>query len=260
MISYIKNLLQMEHPFRYLLSRFLVRTKLCKFFIINTGSYKLHYYPTAISSELWQNPSGRQYEMLPYIKKGDIIVDVGANIGTTVIPSAMAVEDSGRIIAFEAHPVICKYLSDNIKLNKLNNVTVHNFAIGEKKGTVTISDEDADDQNNININKIGHKVKSALLDDFTAELEKIDLLKIDVEGYELFVLQGAVETLKKTECINIEISEEHFSRFGYSCSDVITEIMKAGFKCFKYSNGSFSERVKYDYVPKREYENIVAKK
>jgi FkbM family methyltransferase len=223
----LSKLNKLEHPTRYLFSRFLVRTGLCRLLTIKTNGYKLHYFPTAISSELWQNPSARIYEMLPYIKAGDIIVDVGANVGTTVIPSAMAVGDSGTVLAFEAHPKTFQYLESNVKLNNLTNVKLFHNALGEKKGKVTFSDNDADDQNSVIFNSnSGISVDVTVLDDFTEDFEKIDLLKIDVEGYELFVLQGAEETLQKTKCINIEISEAHFAKFGYSCKTVIEFLEK----------------------------------
>ena len=68
------------------------------------------------------------------------------------------------------------------------------------------------------------------------------------------------QTLTKTECINLEISAKHFSKFGYTCSDVLKLLFKSGFDCFKSNNNHFSEEIGVNYIPEREYENIVAKK
>ncbi|MEA2013004.1 MAG: FkbM family methyltransferase [Verrucomicrobiota bacterium] len=259
-IEYIISLGRVESPFRYLLSRLLLKTGLYRVLTIKTNGYKLHYYNTAISSELWINPQKRKYEMLSFIKAGDTIIDVGANIGTTVIPSALATGKTGVVLAFEAHPETFEFLRGNIKLNNLKNVTAFNFALGEKEGDATISDIDDDDQNHVMRDKNGKLVKLAPLDNFTKKLEIINLLKIDVEGYELFVLQGAEETLKKTKIVNIEISEKHFAKFGYSCSDVINLLASYNFECFREENGNCSTKINSEYIQSMMYENIIAKK
>lgn len=236
----------------------LVRTGFCKLIIIKTNGYKLHYYPTAISSDLWQYPDSRKYEMCPYIKAGQLIVDVGANIGTTAIPSSKAVGPNGKVFAFEAHPKTFHYLSKNIKLNQLENFSLFNCALGEKNGFVNITNLDADDQNKISKNQEEVSIEMATLDSFMRDIDKIDLLKIDVEGYELFVLQGAKETLRKVQSIYIEISETHFKKYGYSCREILKFLSKYNFQFFKFNAENALEQITIDYQQSVKYENILA--
>ncbi|MGC4085038.1 MAG: FkbM family methyltransferase [Vicinamibacterales bacterium] len=64
----------------------------------------------------------------------------------------------------------------------------------------------------------------------------IALLKIDVEGYEKFVLDGATGLLSRVHCIFIETWEDHFAKYGYSCVDVHARLRAAGFHLFLFQD------------------------
>jgi len=257
---YIFNILRKQkHPFRFLLSRFLWYSRLCKFFIIE-GPYgiKLHFYPTSLSASLWINPNTRNSDVHlvhNYLQKSDVFIDVGANIGELALIGAKKVGKSGQVIAIEPHPKIFKFLVNNIRLNKLENVKTYNLALGDKEGFFYFSDLKNDDENFITV-KGPIKIKVKKLDNLFNG-DKINLLKIDTEGYELFVLKGAINLLSKTELIYFEAYEKNFKRYHYSTMEVLKLLESYGFRIFRFEEENKLVRVSSTYFSKK-CENLVA--
>ena len=123
--------------------------------------------------------------------KGDLFVDVGAHVGTW---SLRATRSFRQVIAFEPNPTANKILRTNVKLNKLPNIIVIAAAISNTEREMPIA---GGRQNG----KKGDIVPMRTLDSFKL---KPSLLKIDTEGNELPVLEGAQETLKQKPRLVIE--------------------------------------------------------
>jgi len=234
--KYITILCAQKRPWRFLISRVLMRTKLCTFFTINRGRFLLNFYPSALSAQYWiDGPIADDDEnfVFSYVKYGDCVVDVGANIGVISLSSSIAAGTAGNITAIEAHPRVYKYLCGNIKLNNCRNIVAINAAVGNSVGSLKISDSRADNENFVNSHS-GVEINIKTLDSLFAPTDKrIALLKIDVEGYEKYVLQGAENTLSITDCIYIEFSEKNCGKYGYSCSEVAHLIKAKGFLLFR---------------------------
>ncbi|MEN9880965.1 MAG: hypothetical protein RLZZ308_148 [Candidatus Parcubacteria bacterium] len=143
-------------------------------------------------------------EVLLEIKKqlqpGDTFVDIGANIGEHTL-FAYNINKQGHVIAFEPIPFIYNQLQESITLNKASTVTVHNIALGnsnEQKtitvnknnagGSSVVTTGDKDDQLTITIKKG---------DEYLLDEDRINLIKIDTEGYEYEVLLGIEKTITK---------------------------------------------------------------
>lgn len=133
-----------------------------------------------------------------------VVVDIGANIGAITLYAA-TIAKKGTVLAFEPLPGILDNLRENIKLNKLSNIEVHPVALGPKPGSTTMR-PDLTERGSSTLLKDQHPdhtfgkpvtVQVHKLDDYTADLAHIDLIKVDVEGYELGVLLGAAKTIKK---------------------------------------------------------------
>ncbi|MEE9437593.1 MAG: FkbM family methyltransferase [Saprospiraceae bacterium] len=187
--------------------------------------------------------------------KGDNFIDIGANIGSLTVLGAGIVGEKGKVISIEPHPRIFKFLEGNIKFNKLKNIKSYNVAVGESKGVLSFEDQSSDDQNKISVkSSSGLKVDVDLLDNLTTTIEKFKLLKIDVEGFELFVLKGAKNTLRKTEIVYFESWEKHFNNFDYSTGDVIKLLNDYGFKVFKDK-----KEIDTNYISEK-CENLVARR
>jgi FkbM family methyltransferase len=168
------------------------------------------------------------------------LIDAGSNIGYMSILGAKIVGQNGHIIAFEPNPEILPLLKKNIEINKNDKksglIELHSSALGEKPGKAAlyVSDDYVSNEGIARINarnttdRTLGEVEVTNLDIEMAE-RKIDVLKIDVEGFELELLKGAKSLLGKKN-INHIIFEDHDVRnspvpkflmnFGYNIHQV----------------------------------------
>jgi FkbM family methyltransferase len=246
-----------SRPFKFIVSRILWHSQLCRFFKIKCKNYVLRFYPSALSASMWLDPNERRDDdifLAAYLKEGDVVLDIGANIGTVALESAALTGCNGRIFAFEPHPRIFKYLNSNIKINNFKNIETFNTALGDHEGTIMLTDNYSDDQNKVqldsssrNIHKISIRPLDNILIDRLMNIDRIALMKIDVEGYELFVIRGARKILSRCECVYIESYEEHFNKYGYTTSDMLNILENNGFYLYKRNDGRFM-RINLPYV------------
>jgi len=141
------------------------------------------------------------------LSTGGIALDVGANIGIHSLSMARAVGATGRVYSFEPHRDILKKLIENLSLNNMFWVEPVNIGLAKESGTAILHSFDGSDSNQGTssiLNQFGFQgqkfeIKILSLDDFSREknLARLDFLKIDVEGSEMDVLLGGIETLKR---------------------------------------------------------------
>ena len=225
--------------FWFYLSRFLRHTRLCLFLNIKCGNIILKFFPSSLSTTLWVFPEYSKIDVKNIrenLKNNDTFVDVGANIGQLSLEAWKKVGLNGNVIAIEGNKKIFNYLSKNVILNDAK-IELFNVIIGEQSGYAGIEDKKADDMNQVLENG---DIKMCTLDEICCDLKKIDLLKIDVEGYELEVLKGGVSTLTKTNKIILEILEDLTNSFDYSPEDIKKFLKTKNFKLYKnLGNGNF---------------------
>ena len=120
---------------------------------------------------------------------------------------------------------------ENIKINNFEIDAYFNL-IGNEEKKVSIQNRKADDMNQVleKIYENDNVINMVTLDSICTNLETIDLLKIDVEGYEYNVLQGATKTLEKTKILMIEIINDLAKDFGNSFIETKDLIISSGFK------------------------------
>ncbi len=237
--------------------------RVSQFFSIDRGDFKIRFYPTNISLRLWVNQLRgiKIYEtdenfLRSYLKPGDAVVDVGANIGFHTLVSSVTTGKQGLVYSIEAHPKTYKALCGNIEFNGFGNVKTYNLAIGDKQGHIRFSDKRQDDRNSVVSNGKGVQVEMTRLDDMDIGESSVALLKVDVEGYEKFVFKGAEKLLGKTRCICYESAEEHFHEFGYSCTELNNILRNSGFNLFRFADEGLL-RIGESYISEKP-ENIVA--
>jgi FkbM family methyltransferase len=147
----------------------------------------------AFAERLWF----RDYRPRP----GDVILDIGAEVGTDTLPFADAVGPTGKVVAVEAHPVTFRLLQRTVELSGLNDrVICLNAAIASKGGTLVIEDDASTLRSTVRSEGTGHTIRALSLDDLCEELglDAIGLLKMNIEGAERDALQGATKTLART--------------------------------------------------------------
>lgn len=250
--EYIKTAKNEDQLLKFFLSKILIRTKLSTFFKIKRQGYYLRFYPSAYSRVLWIN---NDYEnpvldfVHDYLREGDTVVDVGANIGLVTLESSLIVGQKGKIYSIEPHPKTYDFLKGNIGLNHLTNIETFNVALGNSSGNTLFSNERSDDQNSIINEGNGISVPIRRLEELINS-SNIALLKIDVEGYEKYVLLGAVKLLKVTECIYFEAMERAMKKYDYSFEDIYDILESDGFKLFRIYNKNEISKIERTYKPK----------
>ena len=146
--------------------------------------------------------------LLALARYAGIVVEVGANMGIHTVPLARFLQPQGRkLVAFEPQPVVFQQLCANLALNGLMNVTAWPFACGQKQGVVTFPRPDYLKTGNFGGIAVSSATPAACaarveapcvrLDDMLEE-ERVGLIKIDVEGFELRVLKGGRALLDRS--------------------------------------------------------------
>lgn len=232
---YINIINTQKNKSGFIASRLLMKSGLSKHIVFSRSSYKLRFHPSALTASLWVNPKERLGEetfLRSLVARGDVVVDVGANVGTVALTFANASGESGSVYAFEPHPKVFGYLQDNVLLNHAaDQVRCFCMALGEKPETLYFS-EKSDDTNNAISRDGGIEVKVCRLDDVIDE-PRIKLLKIDVEGHEYQVLQGAVNACKSSEIIYLECIAEMLEKNGGSEEKICLFLKDLGFDIFQ---------------------------
>ena len=138
-------------------------------------------------------------------KPGDVILDVGAGRGEDVLAFSREIGGNGRVLAIEAHPVSYWLLEQSCRLNKFSNTTVVHAAIMDSPGMVEIDDQDSWETNTVRSSTTGTGlcVQAKTLDQLCKEREinRIDFLKMNIEGAESFALRGMKETIGNVRLI-----------------------------------------------------------
>lgn len=164
---------------------------------------------------------------------GDVVIDVGAFMGSYSLLASKLTGENGRVYAFEPNPDYFKKLKRNILLNNFHNIQAFDLALSNKKGVVkfypassgsSLVKNVAERLINKKIKPI--KVKTITLNDFISKekIGHIDFIKIDVEGWDLQVLKGASNILRRKDApdIMVEVIDEQLKIAGSSSYDLIT--------------------------------------
>jgi FkbM family methyltransferase len=187
--------------------------------------------PRAQMLGIYETPASKILEK--ELKDARLFIDVGAHVGYyTLLASKIAKE----IISIEPNPFNYKLLKFNLRINKIKNAYALNIAasnyngesgifIPKLKGKIATDESRLDN----NISKI--KIKVVKLDDLLLKIGKNpDVIKIDVEGSEMQVLEGLQETLRKgVKCLMIEVHSEE------NKAEAISFIKSLGYKITQVS-------------------------
>jgi FkbM family methyltransferase len=237
-----------------------------RIFTTKTGvKYILPNLIENVSLELFVNGIYER-ETIDYIIKNvpenGVFIDVGANIGAISIDVALKRPDI-KIYGFEASKKVFNYLKQNKEFNNCTNLEIYNFAVHEREGETLdfYSPEELNGKGSFSAvyTKESERVITKNLDIFLQE-NKItpNIIKIDVEGYELTVLKSLNQFLKinDNDCrILFEFVDWAEISAGFECGEAQTLLLNLGYKMY-----SFPELVKMEKVQLTGGNNILATK
>jgi len=173
------------------------------------------------------------------VKDGDVVFDIGANIGWYSLNLAIS-RRSTQLFAFEPIPKTYACLQKNIGINQIRNVTAFNYGLADKPGEFPMYYY-PEGSGNSSLSNLTERddiqtvmCKLRTLDDVVAELDtRVNFIKCDVEGAELLVLRGGLETIKRDKpIIFAEILRKWSAKFGYKPNDIIDLLSAEGYEAF----------------------------
>ncbi len=188
--------------------------------------------------------------ILKLIKPGDVVFDIGANIGWYTI-NILLKRKGTSVYSFEPIESSYQYLKRNLSLNSLNSENTYNigFFDEDKKVKFYFDTKFAMASSMANLREDKDTVVVACevrkLDGFVANtltLERLDFIKCDVEGAELFVFRGGIETIKRYKpIIFAEMLRKWAAKFNYHPNQMISFLKELGYRCFVINNRQLKE-------------------
>ena len=163
-------------------------------------SGKCWVYDCLKKGNVWEKSMLNKF--VEIINEGDTVIDCGANIGLHSLELSLLVGDNGNVFSFEAIPAIYDCLNKTIELNEIENITTINNGLFSKDNEDLVFKSDLSGRSGLyrksSVFTKSFTVKSITLDTYFKDYDKkIHFIKIDVEGCEFEVLEGAKELIKK---------------------------------------------------------------
>ncbi|MDP7457741.1 MAG: FkbM family methyltransferase, partial [Candidatus Woesearchaeota archaeon] len=203
-------------------------------------AHSKHYFFPRYAAGVIHEPTVTR-EMVKNLKNSKVFVDVGTHLGYFTCLAGKILEN-GRVDAFEVEKNAFALLKKNLDLNELKNVNVYNVAVTDKKGTIKIPLQSkpspffsivGNDKDSEFI-----EVDAIALDDFYSKKDyQPDVVKIDVEGAEMQVLQGMKSLLETRDLVLfIELHGNVLPEFGGSSKEVINYLIDKGYLIYEIEN------------------------
>jgi FkbM family methyltransferase len=173
-------------------------------------------------------------------KAGDTVIDIGTNLGETVLHFSRLVGERGSVVGFEADPRTYKKCEANLQLNQSKNIRLENFALAHQreKFRLYVDNEFNSGGNRILLGSPAQKkdfveIEALPFDDYVEEkkLNRVDVIKIDVEGFEMRVLAGAERTIERFHPkLFIELDDQNLRANQNSARELVEWVGKFGYQ------------------------------
>lgn len=171
------------------------------------------------------------------LEDGIKVMDIGANIGYYTLIVASIVGDSGKVYAVEPEPKNFEILKKNIELNSYKNVELYNMAIGDENGDGLLVESGYSNLHRVaktsDYQKMStERIRIVTVDEFLGN-RLIDFIKMDVEGFEYYIIKGMTKTLNKNMPLKlfIEVHPENIRNYyGESVETMLEILSSANFK------------------------------
>lgn len=205
-----------------------------------------------------------------FLNEGDSFVDIGANVGLFSLYAAKKVGPKGTVISFEPSQITYNRLLENIQLNNLTNVKAFKLGLSDKEAILelNISENGFEAWNTFVQSKDSkfsrkEQVQVTSFDDFlkanAVDIDKITLIKLDVEGFEINVLKGATKLLSRENApvFMVEYTDGNAIAAGHCCHEIYKFMNEYGYTWYAYS----ADKKKLIYDPLQvsyPYRNLIA--
>jgi FkbM family methyltransferase len=174
------------------------------------------------------------------LRVGDVVFDVGANVGVYTGLAAAAVGSTGHVYAFEPGPDNVSDLHKGFETT--TNVTVIAAAVSDRPGTTTLFMDRSDPRRHslagANVGKAGRTiaVPQVCLDDYCATLTRLDVIKVDAQGAELAILHGAQRAIDKFKPkLILELWPAGLRNLGTTADQLLAEVGALGYDIYRLS-------------------------
>ena len=218
-----------------------------------------------VAAYLWKFGWLEGYEMSLFhscLKPGQIMLDIGANMGVYSLTASNIIGDAGKIIAFEPDDDNFKVLKKNILKNEFKNIDPVPYAVSDKEETIFFETHSLNSGNHqIRKEKTEHgqtSIQAICLDNFLPENQKVDIIKIDIQGAEFYAFLGMKKLLSNNP--NVIIFSEYWVKglrdMGVNPHDYIDLLKSLNFNIYRInSKKSCIEKLSYDEIKNNpEYE------
>jgi FkbM family methyltransferase len=177
-------------------------------------------------------------------RRGDVVLDIGANQGLFAVAASNAVGPSGMVHAFEPDKDLAGCIWKTIRKNKIHNIKVHEIALGVKSEGLKLYKNpynSGDNRLTTKTSDSGHSLLTVPVErlDNLSEIQKVDLVKIDVQGWELSVLQGMMDKMKNNLKAKIlfEFWPHGMKIAGFDPLELIFYMIENGYTLTEESSG-----------------------
>ena len=176
---------------------------------------------------------------LAQLNEGDTFFDIGGHFGQYTIAASRKVGPNGRVHVFEPGPIQDRYLRKNIEINRLENVTVANVALSDEPGELALHTPSFADIGKSQLADPAEasdavRVPVTTLDAYCEEnaIERIDVMKVDVEGAEFGVFKGAARVMREfpPRAIFYESVDSLCEAFNHTPEEMHRYLEAAGYK------------------------------
>lgn len=203
----------------------------------------------------WDLKEKQRERLYSLVSKDAIIFDVGTNVGETLLNFAKITGESGFVYGFEPDEQNFDNAKKNMSLNVFDNIHLFKIGISDRKESVKLFRVDS---HNLGMNRILNDDEASGFEDFTVietdtldnlvadnKIERVDLIKIDIEGYEMRALRGAIATLERFKPqLFIEVGYTRLIKNDTSPTEMIVLLKDLGYATY---HAETDEKIDTDY-------------
>lgn len=188
------------------------------------------------------------------IRKGDIVLDIGANIGYYTLIFARLVGEQGKVFAFEPDPTNFSLLQKNVEINGYKNVELVQEAVSNKTGKLRLylSEDNKGDHRiyDSHDDRESIEIEATRLDDYFRNYDGVvDFIKMDIQGAEAGAVQGMCDLLTKQKDVRLvtEFWPIGLKRSGVEPDEYLKLLLELGFRLYEVSEAE--KRIKPVNIP-----------